>query len=466
MIKICDAVMGSGKTQSAISFMNEHPDRKFIYITPTLSETERIVRACPALHFRMPSDKLAQYNHRKVEHTAALIREGRNVSSTHSGFKLYTEEIIEDIRRQGYTLIIDEAVSMLSEVKAALGDVQLFIDAGYLSKTKYGTYRYTGKEYHGSALSALYKTIQHNDVFLLEDCSISDKPAVDDEVDPNECLETDVCDQDYIEYNVGESIDTDEDGMISSMSKVFYWELPLHALSAFSEVYVLTYRFEGESMHSYIANSGMSYEYIGVRRSADGEYHFSDSMEYYPSYLGHLSDMVRIWENEKLNLIGRDKHALSKAWFNKRSDDTDLLRRHMGTYFKYHFRDKPATQRMWTTFKDYRAKLRGAGYSGGFLPCNMRSSNDYRDRTVLAYCVNLFMNPFVRRYLTVDGKMPSNDEFALSMMLQWIWRSAIRDGKPIDIYVPSKRMRTLLQNWIVETQTEYHARMEGGEQCA
>lgn len=35
-------------------------------------------------------------------------------------------------------------------------------------------------------------------------------------------------------------------------------------------------------------------------------------------------------------------------------------------------------------------------------------------------------------------------------MIQWIWRTAIRDGKEIDIYVPSRRMRELLEQWIEE----------------
>lgn len=36
----------------------------------------------------------------------------------------------------------------------------------------------------------------------------------------------------------------------------------------------------------------------------------------------------------------------------------------------------------------------------------------------------------------------------LSALLQWMWRSQIRNGKPIDIYIPSERMRELLNNWI------------------
>ena len=33
-------------------------------------------------------------------------------------------------------------------------------------------------------------------------------------------------------------------------------------------------------------------------------------------------------------------------------------------------------------------------------------------------------------------------------LIQFIYRSAIRDGKPIIVYVPSKRMRELLKDWI------------------
>ena len=43
------------------------------------------------------------------------------------------------------------------------------------------------------------------------------------------------------------------------------------------------------------------------------------------------------------------------------------------------------------------------------------------------------------------------DAYALSVMVQWIWRSAIRDGDEIYLYIPSSRMRTLLLDWIEKT---------------
>ena len=90
----------------------------------------------------------------------------------------------------------------------------------------------------------------------------------------------------------------------------------------------------------------------------------------------------------------------------------------------------------------------------------MRATNEYRTRTVLSYPVNVFTNPFKKRYLSTDEQPFNEDLYALSMMIQWIWRSAIRDGHPIRIYVPSLRMRSLLSNWIQQTMADYHERIQ------
>ena len=35
-------------------------------------------------------------------------------------------------------------------------------------------------------------------------------------------------------------------------------------------------------------------------------------------------------------------------------------------------------------------------------------------------------------------------------MLQFIWRSAIRDGNQITLYIPSDRMRWIFEEWLVD----------------
>ena len=74
--------------------------------------------------------------------------------------------------------------------------------------------------------------------------------------------------------------------------------------------------------------------------------------------------------------------------------------------------------------------------------------NAYRDRTCLVYTSNVFMNVGEKLFFARAGIKVDEDNYALSILIQWIWRSAIREGEDIYIYIPSKRMRDLLIGWL------------------
>ena len=46
MITVIDSICGSGKTSWAIQEINNNTDKKYIYITPYLDETERVRKEC------------------------------------------------------------------------------------------------------------------------------------------------------------------------------------------------------------------------------------------------------------------------------------------------------------------------------------------------------------------------------------------------------------------------------------
>ena len=58
------------------------------------------------------------------------------------------------------------------------------------------------------------------------------------------------------------------------------------------------------------------------------------------------------------------------------------------------------------------------------------------------------MNVNEKKFYQKHGIEVDEDIYALSIMVQWIWRSAIRDGNKVNLYIPSKRMRTILIKWI------------------
>lgn len=159
-----------------------------------------------------------------------------------------------------------------------------------------------------------------------------------------------------------------------------------------------------------------------------------------------LKSKINIYQGN-LNGIGDTDYSLSKSWYTKRKESIASLRNNIMNYFMNKMKAK-SNEIMWTTFKDYQSKVKGKGYSKGFIPCNIRATNDYKDKKYLAYTVNRFVNPIIKGFFEDKGIHINEDQYALSELIQWLFRSAIREGNQIHIYIPSKRSRELLIHWL------------------
>lgn len=401
--------MGTGKTEAAITYMNEHRGKKFIYITPYLAESNRIKEGCPELHFVEPSNKLSEYHFRKTEHTAALISEGCNITTTHAAFRNYNRDTLAMIRELGYTLIIDESLDILIESQMKTNDIGGLVATGFLESDG-TTYRVTDKLYDSGKFEDEMKMFRSRDILCV-------------------------------------------DGQ--KRQKLYYWALPQELLTSFDEVFVLTYLFTGQALCYFMKIYKIPYTYIGVSLK-DGVYRFSDNTDYVPEYTKHIKDLIHIVESPKLNRIGDPPHALSMNWYQRRKagEDGELktVKDHIFNCYNNIWRGCKADERMWGTYKSACNKVKGRGYTKSYVVFNERATNSYINKRYLAYAVNLFMNVAERRVYEKFGVEVDQDMYALSTMLQWIWRSAIRRGEEIWLYVPSRRMRTLLKDWMERVQ--------------
>lgn len=402
MIFVCDAIMGAGKSESVITYIREHPWKKFIYATPYLDEARRISDACPGVGLVEPNNKLSKYGYRKSEHTAALIREGKNIATTHQALKCYTEEMLNDIREKGYMLIIDENVETLDKFQICPDDLKMAVDAGYVSVND-GVYTISGDLYHGEALRELFFSLRSR--------------------------------------NLTEVVD-------STNASLYYWYFPPELIASFDTVYIMTYLFRGQSLYYMLKMHDMPFRYIGVEKGDSGIYRFTKGPAPPPDYVRELASKIHIVDNARMNAVGNGNGSLSVSWFKAHPDGVEQLRRNIGNYFNNIHRGVPSRQNLWSTYKEAKTKLTGKGYSRGFVPFNTRASNAYRERDHLTYAVNLYMNVGNKLFYKKHGIYADDDMYALSTMVQWIWRSAIRDGSEIDLYLPSGRMRKLLTDWM------------------
>ena len=87
-----------------------------------------------------------------------------------------------------------------------------------------------------------------------------------------------------------------------------------------------------------------------------------------------------------------------------------------------------------------------------FLYCGARATNDYADKSVALHAYNRYVNLVVKSYLQDYGleldAVPDDDQFALSEMIQWIWRTRIRKDEPVELYILPKRMEKLFKDWL------------------
>lgn len=400
-------MMGVGKTSAAIRMINQSkPEQHFIFISQFLDEVQRVKKACPNKRFFEPFKK-GKTN--KSDNLIELLEAGHNIATTHSLFSKCTPRVIELIRQGNYVLILDEVMDVVEALEIADGDTQLFFDYGILSVDEHSVVSWHAPEY-----------LKRNGAYA-----------------------------DFA-YSVSSGYVIMDDGAL------MIWKFPFSMFDAFKDVYILTYMFDAQLQKYYFDLCGATYDFIGARQREDGEYEFC-AVDEMTTRCSNLLDFVHIVYDSRMNSIGDDPYALSKNWFikaEKRKIDGKTLfaqiKLMLESFVRHKWEGIPADKILWSTHKNYRSKISGKGYASSFLAFNYRATNDYKDRNHLMYIINVYVPSGLRMYFESYGIFVNQERFALSAMVQWIWRSAIRDGKEIWLYLPSSRMRRLLENWLKE----------------
>lgn len=396
-VTVVDARMGRGKSSAAIRYMNQHKGTKrFLYVTPYLDEVGRICECC---NFDQPdSDCMTKSAELKRQ-----LRIGHNIAATHALFFLMDDEALDLVREKHYSLIIDESIQVIERLNVTSNDFQLIVNQ-LATEQDDGRLEWRDKDYAGR----------------------------------------------FHDYK--EMADT---GSLFRLDSAIFEILNPALLLAFDEVFMMTYLFDGQYQKGYLDFFGFHYNIIGIELDEAG-FRFSDRPDAPPPM--DYSQLIRIVDDPKLNMIGDSHYALSKAWYDRRGYDHPDIRKLRNGLKKY-FQSIPggsSDTRLWTCFKSSANKLvdaRTGRFRRSFLQSSARATNQYRDRTDIAYMINRFMDPNIMKFFRMRDVSINAEHFALSEMLQWIWRSAIRDDKPINLYIPSSDMRELLMSWIEHEKT-------------
>lgn len=423
--------------------MNRNKEKAYIYCTPLLDEIDRIRQTCGYHRFNEPQP----YNGTKIDDFNDLLTDGGCVAVSHVTFLNATPETLERIYEGEYTLILDEALDVVME----FNKIQTVEDSPRQTIT-------------GQDIRML---LEHSIIKILPDYRVE------------------WCGGEYgTDFKFSEVERLAKLGILYCVGKkLLVTVFPPEMFRLFERVYVLTYMFGGSTLKYYFQLFGLDYEIASVSKDSSGYVLTEYTEEADRFFRQQFRNLVTVCNSPNLN--NRPKRKLSKSWYEKATDaDLKQLRNDIGNYFHRQLTDARASNGdiMWTCPKDYEQKLQGTGYIRGrqlskkerslpakqrkkleqelicFVPCNARATNAYRRRWALAYCCNMYMHPMIRRFFTDYNEerhrrglaeiIPDDRKFALSCLIQWMCRSRVRDGLPISIYIPSKRMRDLLLEWM------------------
>ena len=386
-ITFVDSIMGSGKTTWAIDYMNSHPQEHFVYITPFLNECTRIIENCPSLHFTEPNDKPFG----KRADLRDLLKQGKNIAMTHELLKIFAlkDSDREHIEKYGYTFIIDEALETILPVES-------------ISKA----------EVRGIFRNGWAKVEENGKVIWMEN---------KEEFIQNKKIKR--------EAECG--------NLFWYRDSLLLWLLPVELIKAMPRLYVLTFMSEASHLRHYLEIHHLPYtvSHVEARTIRDGSIDLKETKD-------RLNSLINIYHGP-LNDIGEGNGALSATYYRKNKNSSEV-ENNARSFLRHE--NARSDEVMWSSFVSNRLSING--YDKGFVPFNSRATNKYRDRKYLAYLVSVYENPMVSGWFEEHGSPLDSSQFALATMLQWIYRSRIRDGQPIDLYLPSSRMRTILTDWL------------------
>jgi len=391
-----------------------------------------------------------------------IVKSNKNITITHQGLFRLTQAALKLANEHNYHIIIDEAPVAIELVELnkdiLTNEYKSLQEAGIIEQGE-------DKRVHWTASDKGWEFPRYSDL------------------------------QDKLE--VGECYYSHEDG-----TKVhFMWRMAQEAITSFHSCTVLTYLFEGTILNAYLKLCDIKYRVKDLTRAEAltnpriKDYH--DLIDLYEPrdmdadiFKNKDGVLTATWYKEAatspemeldndgifippvpLELKHPDFDLLSKktrSFFAQpvkpskelKAYNNSQLKKHEGAKPNFYTKElkkqlqieKPSKdERAWTTFKPYKRVLLNDGTKNynedNFIVFNKRASNDHAHVKQMAFLVNVHPHYSITTYLSSNGIKLNKDKYATSELLQWVFRSRIRNGEKISLFIASRRMRDLYKAW-------------------
>ena len=437
--EVVDAVMGTGKTNKIIQYVRES-ERPVLILVERQTEVDRISLAL-GKEIVSIAEVSEEEGVNKMTALADVAKTGLNIVSTHQLMLRWDDEFLRTVAVEGYELVIDEALTGILQVLGVQSpDIARFLTEEHLVTRKVGKTELVsvGKEdEEGNCLPLKYSNlencIRNKSVYLYTQRNDVGKPH----------------------YRLIEAMRSD------------IW-------THFSKIWVLTYKFSGSLLKYYLDMHNIPFKSVSLFDNEFVDYNdingekFKDLLtvvegkandfDRYQLKSGATLDGLTVtWSSDKRFAKERN-NSVKKSIHNylqtlKRTGEADLDT-FAWTYHKTFLDEvypssvgsKKKTYACWNNKRHTLTEEERRAVT--WLPQNLRGTNEWAHKTHMAYMCNTYTNGTLKMFLESTGVSIDPDTYALNQMIQWLWRGCIRNGEPMTAFVPSRRMRNLLLEWM------------------
>ena len=401
-IIITDLPCGSGKTSKMIRTLK--PDKLYLIVVSLLTEVKRVLEGTSHLDFAEPVKTTKELGTKRAALLELIVQE-KSIVTTH---QLYSD--IGYLAAQGflknYNVIIDEVPGVINVVKSLSRRSvdEFYIDTGYL------------------------------DVSVDGMCTVT--PKWDSLID----VVSDTIDSRIKQHAQAHNLFVCKQGtFITALPKVLFSEC--------ASMEVLTYKSKGSYFLKYLEKMDLPYQL-----------EIDDELE--ADFKEKSQTLITFADTKALEEVNFTYTKQTK--YSEKSKETKVVRSGLKNWRARHVKDVPLENIMVTcaeanwrdskAFKSGKLKLRGFAKTTGLGKVNWvanqtRGTNDYSHCSHLVYLYDKHPMPPITQWLGCPTK-EFRDAYGLTELIQWIWRSRIRNGEPITLYLPSPRMKRLLLDWL------------------
>lgn len=417
-----DSPMGAGKTTALFSKLNNEykrqDNKRYICIVLYITEQERFKKALKETLPKIPKDG------QKIDDIIKLIAKGENVITTHALFGDFNDSVIASIKNSqyDYDLFIDEQPTVLHDIIGGSNkkyanssndklndinslDLSLAISNNIILKTDNGKYIWNNENSYNKYNKGLFL-----------------------------CLKQHLLQYDVYMY----SVDTDD--ILISMTK-------FDTFTCFNQVWVLSYLIKGSLLENYF-----------------NFYNITDFNYYHVENNSFIEGYKKIYPNiDRLKLEPAkycfDKSLSRTQYFSFSNKDFENLLLHFNNAIR-RIKDRENTLALnrnyyFTAYKQSidnfdtalkKNKNIKIAINDCLIACNVKGTNAYQDRQIVGYLVDRHINPMYANFFNKHGITVDKELYSLSELIQFIWRSNIRDDssiKPVYVYLAGKQTHDL-----------------------